>query len=177
MKSLPDPPFRPGVAPSSLNPAFGLRLGCCTPGCWAHCGQFMHFWVSLNQPWLWPPSFRVCFHFRLPIAKSLFYLKSHIFGFGSEVNICMCICRWSCEITFCATSYSERGFYQMDMLFKDFSLCNSSQNEKLGAVKGKAVVDWSWTWDAPFGLLALPLFPVIQWWGERCASWLKYFDI
>lgn len=66
------------VAPSSLSLAFGVSLGCCTCSCWAHCSQFMHFWVSLRQIWLWPPLFRLCFHFKHPIAKySVLSKKSH----------------------------------------------------------------------------------------------------
>jgi len=59
----------------------------------------------------------------------------------------MSICKWSCETPLCATSYLEQGFYQTDMIFK--------------GGKMDAVADWLWTWDKPFDLLVLPLFPVM----------------
>lgn len=108
---------------------------CCTPSCCTRCSQFVHFGVFLNQQWLRLPLFRVCFHFSLPVAKSYILSKKLHFWFWLRSEYLPVHWTWSCEIMLCATSYLEQGFYQTDMLFKDFSLGNSSQNEKFGVVK------------------------------------------
>lgn len=107
----------------------GFWLGCHTCPCWAWCGWLTHFWISLNQQWLWLLLLEASVQFRLPVAKS------YVVSAKSRFWFCLCIFRWSCEIMLCTTSYQERSFYQTNMLFKDTALCNSSQSQQFGAVK------------------------------------------